>query len=129
MSSKAQPNWLQAVRNAIRAGVLVLAAFILGLGAGFFLTSKNPDDSDAAVASPVLRPPAQLSWSLSVMPSGPSPVPPAATIRYLVQAGDSLTSLATRFGTTPNAIASMNNMGVQAQLVAGQNILVPAPGR
>lgn len=55
----------------------------------------------------------------------PSPGPEAGTIEYIVQPGDTLWSLARRYGTTVNAIQQKNNLTSDLLLV-GQTLLIPS---
>lgn len=52
---------------------------------------------------------------------------PLATGIYQIKPGDSLSKVAARFGTTPNALASANGLGADAVLQIGQRLTVPAP--
>lgn len=59
-----------------------------------------------------------------------SPVPSAATatgqtFTYTVVAGDTLLSIATRFGTTPEAIAQLNSLADPNALTLGQKLQIP----
>jgi len=51
---------------------------------------------------------------------------PAGTRQYVVQVGDTLRSIARRFGTTVARLRELNRLPEPATLVAGQIILVPA---
>jgi LysM repeat protein len=50
----------------------------------------------------------------------------AASLVYVVQSGDSLTSIATRFHTTVKALASANKLDPHAFLLIGKRLRVPA---
>lgn len=68
-----------------------------------------------------------------VQPTSESALPPVAGARtaadrpsrYRVQAGDTLFSLARRFGVSPQALADANNMTFQSILRNGQTISIP----
>jgi LysM repeat protein len=65
----------------------------------------------------------------SAMPTDDStavPVPPASPVAYTVQQGDTLISLARRFGTTPNDIMVMNGLTGDS-LMVGQTLILPVP--
>ena len=47
-------------------------------------------------------------------------------IAYVVQSGDSLYSIAQRYGVTPDAIAAANGLADVPYLVVGQTLLIPA---
>ena len=53
--------------------------------------------------------------------------PPSTTTKYIVVRGDSLYSIATKFGTTPEGLKNLNNLS-SSLLSIGQELLVPATG-
>ena len=62
---------------------------------------------------------------------GPSPTPSATVppgARYVVQPGDTLSAIASRFGTTVEAIVGANALADPDEIVAGQVIFVPTTG-
>lgn len=59
-------------------------------------------------------------------PPTPPPPPPAPTTRYVVQWGDTLSSIAYRFGTTVEAIMRANNLANSWYIYAGQVLLIPS---
>lgn len=54
-----------------------------------------------------------------------SATPPATPISYRVQAGDSLSQIATMFGTDVQSLVEMNNITDPALLQIGQNLKIP----
>ena len=61
----------------------------------------------------------------STMP-GPSPMqPPPASGVYIVQLGDTLSSIAYRFGTTVSALMYANNLTNPNYIYAGQQLVIP----
>lgn len=74
----------------------------------------------------------------SITPTGVTATPPAGTPRppvttgptilYIVQPGDSLSSIAVRFGTTVQAIAQANNILNFNLVAAGQRLNIPSRG-
>ena len=50
--------------------------------------------------------------------------PPIITKTHIVVAGDNLTRIAARYGTTPEAIAKQNGFAVNRRIVVGQRLLV-----
>jgi LysM repeat protein len=67
------------------------------------------------------------------IPLGDAPVTPTPTVvptlgptfEYVVQQGDSLTIIATRFGTTWQVLAQINGLSPTGTLYPGQHLLVP----
>lgn len=67
----------------------------------------------------------------TVTPPVSTPRPPVIsgpTILYIVQPGDSLSSIAVRFGTTVQAIAQANNILNFNLVAAGQRLIIPSRG-
>ena len=62
---------------------------------------------------------------VTVSPAAASPAQSSSTIHRVVQ-GDTLWSLARRYGTTPERLAVANGIGVNAILSLGQRLRVPA---
>lgn len=58
------------------------------------------------------------------VPPGHPPLPPAKTY-YIVRWGDTLTSIAWRFGTTVEAIMQANNLYSPSYIYAGQLLVIP----
>ena len=46
---------------------------------------------------------------------------------YIVQPGDTLRSIATRFGTTPEAICTHNELADCNLIYPGEELLIPTP--
>ena len=65
-------------------------------------------------------------------PGPPAPVPPVTVVPgfrvYIVQPGDTLAEIASRYGTTIEAIAAANNITNPDLIYAGQMILIPVTG-
>ena len=61
-----------------------------------------------------------------VLPVGASPRGQGTT--HVVQAGEHLTAIANRYGTTPQAIASANNLVNMNLLYVGQRLTIPGTG-
>lgn len=57
--------------------------------------------------------------------STPGPTPPPSQQVYIVQPGDTLYSIALRYGTTPWAIASANGLWNLNLIYAGQRLVIP----
>lgn len=56
------------------------------------------------------------------------PTPPPSSTTYVVQRGDTLWSIARRFGTTVQAIALLNNIPNPSLIYAGQRLVIPGGG-
>jgi cell wall-associated NlpC family hydrolase len=86
----------------------------------------QPGHSQTASAPPPSAPASEATAPGVTIVSGTTT--PAHTMRYTVVAGDSLTHLADKFGTTRKKLEALNNLTV-AKLTPGQVLLVPARGR
>ncbi len=94
----------------------------------------------AAVGTQVAAPTATGEASAMPTPSAPTPqqvvVSPAApatggnaqTFTYTVVAGDTLATIASRFGTTQDAIAQLNSLADPNALMPGQKLQIPGTG-
>jgi LysM repeat protein len=72
-----------------------------------------PAPAPAPVAAPVAAP--------------PPPPPPSEESIYLVQHGDTLGSLAKKFGVSVPALANANALSENARIIAGQRLVIPPP--
>lgn len=61
-----------------------------------------------------------------VPPVVPPAVPPTVPVTYTVKAGDNLTSIATRFHTTLDAIVHLNNITNPNMIYVGQVLVIPS---
>jgi LysM repeat protein len=60
-------------------------------------------------------------------PPSPTPGPVGAPITYKIQPGDSLSSIAQKFGVTVDDIVKANNIENPNEIYAGQEIIIPPP--
>jgi len=62
-----------------------------------------------------------------IIPRGPSvtPVPPLYTTTYIVRRGDTLYSIARRYGTTVQRLAYVNHIANPSLIYAGQRLIIP----
>jgi len=82
----------------------------------------TPEAPPATPESPLATPEAPLPT-----PEAPPPTPAVATVEYTVRPGESLSDVAAFFGTTVEAIATLNSLTNADLVVPGQRLLVPAP--
>lgn len=69
--------------------------------------------------------PAAPAIAPSMMP--PPPPPPSEESIYLVQHGETLTSIAKKFGVAIQSLALVNALGESARVIAGQRLVIPPP--
>ncbi len=81
----------------------------------------------AAVVAEASQTALPLSLSETPAPTA-TQAPPATPTIYIVQAGDTLGSIAARFGVTVNAIMAANGLTNPNVLSAGESLTIPAPG-
>jgi putative chitinase len=79
------------------------------------------DDPERVLAGQTLRLPSGAS-AAALNASAPLP---AGARRYVVQAGDTLSDVALRFGTTTDALAHANSLGEPDVIVTGQTLILP----
>jgi LysM repeat protein len=80
----------------------------------------TPGVSPTPGGTPVGTPPATAT-------PAPTPTPESPFIEYTVQPGDSLSSIAQRFGTTADELARINSITDPNTLNVGQKLQVPRP--
>jgi N-acetylmuramoyl-L-alanine amidase len=99
-----------------RAAVVVVAAALVLTGCG--------GDDDDAVAAPV----SPTQTALPTTPATPTPTPtptaPADEV-YVVESGDTLSSIAQRFGVTVAAIVEANDLTDPDRLAIGDELVIP----
>ena len=82
--------------------------------------SVAPTGTPAPVATPTIAP------SVAPSPTTKASVGPTATFRtYTVKSGDTLSAIASQFGTTSKAIADLNGIRVSTTLHIGQVLKIP----
>jgi serine/threonine protein kinase len=89
------------------------------------ITPPVPTINPTAVESPAVTPPLPTSSPPSPSAGGAEPDAPGL---YTVQAGDTLSEIAERFGTTVEAILASNGLTDPDAIEAGQTLVIPAPG-
>jgi LysM repeat protein len=89
--------------------------------------SATPTGTPGASSTPGASPTPRASPGTTASPA-PSPTPePSPFDEYTVQPGDSLSSIATQFGTTADELARINGITDPNSLSVGQTLLVPRP--
>ena len=69
---------------------------------------------------------AAASHAATNAPAAPAPAaPPAAKSSYTIVAGDTLSAIAARFGTTTAAIMAANGMGTSTIIYSGRTLVIP----
>lgn len=92
--------------------------------------AQNPADISTGIATPTPG-----RWSETLAGSNPTPTPalpsdsqsrPAEPIVHVVESGDTLSSIAERYGTTVDVLRDRNPNIDAEQIAVGQRLLVPA---
>jgi len=125
----------QAYANQPVADRLVLARHEVGKGESLGAIAHRYGVSASAIANAN-----RLGKSSTVKPGQeliiPAVAPPtkgfdeqrAGAVAYRVRKGDTLSRIASRYRTTPGAIASASGIGIHASLRIGQRLVIPAKG-
>jgi nucleoid-associated protein YgaU len=119
-------------------GVLVLVSGVADGLAGLVVRpsmSPTPETESTAIPSSTAAPasaaptatPTPTPVPVTPAPTTPAPVSSAATQSYVVQQGDTLSAIATRFATTVAAIQEANGLGENDVINIGQVLVIPQP--
>jgi LysM repeat protein len=119
-------------------GVLVLVSGVAD-GLVGLVTRPSASPLPSTEASPVPSPSLAAGSPTPIATAAPTPLPatpaptpapasPPAAQSYVVQEGDTLSAIATRFGTTVEAIQAANGLGEADVINIGQVLVIPAPG-
>jgi LysM repeat protein len=107
----------------------VFAALILML---LSLSAVHAQDAtEDALAAPALNPETTSEATQALEPAVMATLPPAPTptpvneLTYVVRRGDTLFKIAQRYGTTVNALATVNGIARPSLIFAGQTIRIP----
>jgi len=95
-----------------------------GLRVADLVAANQLDDPDRLLVGQRLLIPTPTSSSPSITAS---PTPAGGIINYVVQKGDTLTTIAVRFNAPISAIRAANKLGKSDQVHPGQVLLVPLP--
>jgi LysM repeat protein len=120
---------------AVAALLVLVLAVAAGFGAAFlvprFADTQAPRTTPVVTPTPALFTPAPSatpspSTSGSAGVATPSPSASGQVI-YVVQRGDSLTSIAAKYGVTAQAIAAANDLKDPNHIEPGQKLIIPTP--
>lgn len=89
--------------------------------------TERPALTPTATPSPTLRPPTATP-SPTVRPPTATPSQAGGRVTYRVQAGDTLSTIAERYGITWQELAAANGLNAQSVLRIGQELIIPLPG-
>ena len=96
----------------------------LALSVGLLLTGCAGSVLDTPTENPIPTTTPEVTIAEIVTPTT---VPPTAPRVYIVEAGDTLSGIADRFGTTSADIIELNDLADPDSLAIGDELLVPAP--
>jgi LysM repeat protein len=110
------------VRHTVKSGDTVLS-----IAAAYGATAKDIISANGLSADGFLRVGQELLIPVAGPSGGPGPTatPQGGTLVYTVQAGDTISTIASRFGSTMEWIFAANNLKPDAILHIGQSLLVP----
>lgn len=80
------------------------------------------------IAIPSRTAPLAIETVASVTPISPAPAGASSTTSYRIVAGDTVSSIAARFGTTTAAILAANGMGSSTIIYSGRTLVIPVAG-
>jgi len=117
--------------NALVVAVVVGVAVVGVTGSCCIMAAlapKSPDYSATTTAiTQIVRTPQPPATATPPAPPVDTAVPTPSYLTYTVQSGDTLSSIATRFGTSYQAIMVLNGL-TDTNIYSGTNLLIPAPG-
>ncbi len=87
--------------------------------------TASPTPSPTATPSPTPSPTATPSPTPSPTPVPATPTPRPTVRTYRVQSGDTLSSIAARFGVSVQALINANNIADPNSLSIGQVLIIP----
>ncbi len=119
------PTW------AVIAGVVLLVvvscivlSILLDVPSG--LAGVSPKPGATATRTPRVVTPAVTVLPVTLPPASATPGPTAATIKYRVKAGDTLTSIAAKYHVSIQAIMTANSLKDET-IRAGEDLTIPLP--
>jgi LysM repeat protein len=124
------PAVLMAIAGLILIGIVVLIVAAVSNGPGLgVLKTATPTASATASITPTPTVPTATSTEAETATITPSPGPsPTATQNiYTVNSGDTLFSIASKFGSNVCTLMAVNNIVDASVLAVGQKLLIPGP--
>ncbi len=125
------------VHRPLRIAVLAAGTLVLAVGAASAADTYQvvPGDTLSALALRFETSVAKLEHLNRLTPDSPLlvgstielPPPPIPLVSYHVEPGDSLSAIASRFGTTPAAIAAASDITLASPITVGTSLKVPTP--
>lgn len=107
--------------------------WVVLMGLGFFLlnwrvTPSSPSTQHAATSSPTSNNTKIANNKIAASPTHPIARPTATktpTLEYIVQAGDTCTYIANRYGTTIDQLITLNHLNSTCDIWVDQKLMVP----
>ncbi|RLT26892.1 MAG: LysM peptidoglycan-binding domain-containing protein [Chloroflexi bacterium] len=117
---------MRVTRHSLLFAAASIGALALGCSNG---STPQPVPANSPVtittATPYAQPPQPTIVNSSGLTAGASPTPTTRDVTYKMEAGDTLLALASRFGSSVEAIMKRNNLSSPTELKIGQEIVIP----
>ena len=121
--------------GGLGAAVLLVAALVLGFGGGQTIAEDSrgtpatvlPAAATTALPSPTsaTSPPPPVTATAVASPTASTSATPGGPRVHVVQAGETLSAIAARYGTTVDTLVRLNNLDSASLIGAGQTIILP----
>ncbi len=99
-------------------------ANLIYIGQRLIIPINQPEPLAEATSTPALTP----SPTPTIAPTAtPTPSPTATPVTYQILSGDTLETIAARFGTTVDLLAARNGIANPHQIDVGQILVIPTP--